>query len=113
MKNNNLFTLSMILFVSLFLSACGSSPKKMTFGDKLKNQGTEVQVLGEQWSNGEEMISEGKALIEDGEEALEDGESLVSKGRSKIEKGESMIRKGQRLKDEAERGYELRKSSSL
>ena len=64
--------------------------------------------IGEEWLEGEEMISEGKDLIEDGEDDVDDGEALISKGKKKIRKGEAMIRDGERMMKEAERAYRER-----
>ena len=89
---------------ALLLGAC-SSTKEPTFGEKLQGQGVEVQALGKQWSEGEDMIAEGNALIKSGNKEIDKGESLISKGESKVKKGESLIKKGNRLKTEAEETY--------
>ncbi|MAF68680.1 MAG: hypothetical protein CMH25_04975 [Micavibrio sp.] len=101
----------MILTLSTFmLTACGTS-QDQSFGERLEGQGSEVQKLGEQWSDGEKLIVKGKKIIKDGNEDIDDGEDLISKGKSKVKKGENLVRKGERMKTEAENTYNLRQSA--
>jgi hypothetical protein len=76
-----------LLNVSLFvfiLSATGCSSQK-TFGDKVK-------ALGEQWNEGDSMITE--------------GEAMVQKGTEMIRQGNLMIKQGHQLKADSERSIQ-------
>lgn len=72
------------ILLTLILSATGCSSQK-TFGDKVKS-------LGEQWNEGDTMITE--------------GEMMVQKGTEMIRQGNLMIKQGHQLKMDSERSIQ-------
>lgn len=106
---------ALLLAMATGVSACSSSPETPSFGEHVAAQSGEVARIGENWTEGEELILKGQELVEDGRDAVDDGERLVRKGekkmsagRSDISKGERMIAKGERMKREAEQAYRMR-----
>lgn len=87
----------------ILLSACSSTPP--TFGEKLQSQGLEVQKIGKQWSEGDNMIEKGNKLIEKGNKEIKKGETLVTKGHDKVTTGESLVKQGTEMKTSAEQTF--------
>ena len=89
------------------LSAC-SSNEAPTFGEALIGQGKEVEVIGEQWEDGNELIEEGSELVEEGKEDIAEGKDLIYKGEKIVNEGQEKIVKGRKLKESAEEAYKMR-----
>ena len=90
----------------ILLNACTN--KEATFGDKLLGRGDEIHKIGEQWSEGNNLIKEGSELVQSGRKDIDTGGSLISKGQSKIQNGEALITKGNLLKANSEASYKKR-----
>ena len=90
----------------LLLGACTSTG--LTYGEKIQNQGAETQVIGQNWSEGESLVTKGNELIQSGNEEIDKGKDMVSKGEATVREGESLVRKGNLLKTGAEESYQRR-----
>lgn len=90
---------------ALILAACSGGPDETTFGGQLELQGGAVAQIGENWTEGAELMVNGAELIEEGEDDLARGRRLVRSGESDIDRGREMIRRGERLQAEAEAAY--------
>ncbi len=88
-----------LLLVSA-LSACSS--KTPTLGETMRNQGIELAAIGDQWTEGDMLVSEGEQQLDDGKAMIEDGRELMNDGDGLVDQGEANIRKGQNLKRTAE-----------
>jgi hypothetical protein len=66
--------------------SCSTSPP--TLGEKMINQGQSMAKVGEQWVEGETMISKGEKMIKQGEEQVEEGKQLITKGRAMMKESE-------------------------
>ena len=86
-----------------FLGGCSSTP---SLGDAMRAQGVELAAIGEQWTEGDDLVDEGEEQIEDGRAMIEDGKELVSQG-------EANIREGQDLKRTAELTYRNKTGKEL
>ncbi|WP_316015767.1 hypothetical protein [Roseobacter sp. HKCCA0434] len=93
------------LATALTLAACASGPDEDTFGGQLQLQGGAVAGIGEQWSEGAEMIARGEALVESGEDDRNRGRRLVRSGENDIDRGRDLQRRGERMQREAEEAY--------
>jgi len=78
------------------LAACSSNEPKL--GDLIRDQGVELADIGEQWTEGNELIDEGRDQIDQGQDMISEGEDL-------IETGEDNIERGQLAKEQAEVSY--------
>lgn len=99
-------TFSGPLLVSImlaFLGGCSSTP---SLGDAMRAQGVELAAIGEQWSEGDD-------LLEEGEEQLEDGRTMIEEGKELVSQGEANIREGQDLKRTAELTYRNKTGKEL
>lgn len=93
------------LLAILALAACGSS-EPPTFGERLSHRGDDVQKLGSQWSEGNDLILKGHDLVKSGQEEAADAQEELEDARVKANKGQSMITKGTTMKTNAENTYQ-------
>lgn len=101
--------LAALLLVSS-LGACSSTP---TLGDSIRAQGAELATIGDQWSEGNDLIEEGREQIEDGQDMVAKGKRLISKGEALAEKGEDNVQRGQEMKRGAEATYRQKTGREL
>ncbi len=85
-----LFCVIVIGIGSILLAGCATSNKK-DYGNSMQSIGGKAQELGEQWTEGEELIGEGNKLVK---------QSMMDKA-----KGENMIKKGMQMQAESERMF--------
>ena len=60
--------ISLIVTCLVMLASCGH--KENSFGDRLKDQGKQTVALGNQWKQGEELISAGQRLKDKGNKLI-------------------------------------------
>ena len=77
------------------LGACSSGP---SLGEAMRAQGVELAAIGDQWTEGDE-------LVEEGQEQVEDGQTMIKKGRKLADQGEANIERGEKMRRMAEASY--------
>jgi hypothetical protein len=77
------------LFLVAALGACSTGP---SLGEAMRAQGVELAAIGDQWTEGDELVEEGQEQVEDGQAMIKKGNKLVDKGEANIERGEQMRR---------------------
>lgn len=112
MKPNRKRDLCTALSLLLLLGAC-SSAADLTYGEKIQNQGAETQQIGQNWSEGESLVTKGNSLIQSGNKHIDKGKDMISEGESTVREGETLVRQGNRLKSGAEESYQRRNLGNL
>ena len=98
-----------LLLVAL-LGACSSGP---SLGDSIRAQGVELAAIGDQWSEGDELIEEGEEQVEDGQDMIKNGRKMAQKGERLVDEGNENIQRGQELKRVAEASYRKKTGKDL
>ena len=99
MSNN-----AVLMFVLLGTVLTGCASKGPSFGDSVRAEGNAVADIGDNWEKGQAMVRKGNKLIRKGNKQIADGKENVADGTS-------MVKTGEKLVSDAERAYELSKSS--
>lgn len=97
--------LTVPIFAVLALVACGGS-EPPTFGDRLTDRGSNVQKLGKQWTEGDDLVAQGNKLVAEGQKEAEEAQKDSADAQAKINKGQVMITKGRHLKMNSEALYQ-------
>jgi|GEM_PF-3707231 len=97
-----------ILLISIValvaLAGCGKSEPKL--GDVIHDQGIELAEIGDQWTEGSELIDEGRDQIEEGQDMINEGQSL-------LETGNDNVKRGKQAKEQAELSYRQKTGQEL
>lgn len=84
--------------MAVLITLAGCSKSEPTLGDTIRAQGIGLAEIGEQWSEGNDMLDEGRDQIEQGQDMINEGESL-------LETGKDNVKRGQQAKQQAEVSY--------
>jgi len=85
-----------LMVVLVSLAGCGKSEPKL--GDAIREQGIGLADIGDQWTEGDELVVEGRDQIERGQDMINEGERLLETGRDNVNRG-------QQAKQQAELTY--------
>ena len=83
-------TMGLLAVLLTAIASCSTSPP--TLGEKMIQQGQSMSEVGEQWVDGEKMISKGENMIKQGEEQIEAGKQLITKGRAMMKASEDIYK---------------------
>ena len=103
MKRNSRIFLASMAAMSV-LAGCSSSEPKL--GDAIRAQGVELAAIGDQWTEGDDLIDEGRDQVERGQDMINEGEGLIETGRDNI-------KRGQQAKQQAELSYRQKTGQEL
>ena len=101
---NNLH-LAAIAASSIFaLAACaGNENSPMTTGERISQQGSQINQYGDAWSSGHADVAEGERSIERSNRSIERAESQMADARESLARAEDRLRAAQQDKGAAER----------
>lgn len=87
------------------LVACTTS-REPTYGEMIRDEGTALKSVGEQWSTGEALVERGEKRIRDGQKRVRDGERMIEEGREMSREGTELMRES-RLRYEQRDGQPI------
>lgn len=96
----------LLVSMPILTALAGCSSNEPTLGDIIREQGTGLAAIGDQWAEGHERLEEGRFQIEQGQEMINEGESLLATGNDNV-------RTGQQAKQQAEQNYRERTGREL
>lgn len=83
-----------IISISLIstLIGCSSPP---TIGQQMIAQGSDTQVWGEKWQDGQSLVDKGNKKIKHGKKLIASGKDEVSDGKNMVKKGKKIMKKSE------------------
>lgn len=95
-----------LVSLAAFIALVGCSKEEPRLGDVIRDQGVELAGIGDQWTEGNELIDEGRDQVEQGQDMINEGERL-------LETGKDNITRGQQGKQQAELTYRQKTGREL
>lgn len=80
-----------LVIVCIGLASCATD-REPTYGERIQDEGSSLKAVGEQWSEGEELVTKGEKRLKDGQDRLNEGERMIEEGRDMINEGTELMR---------------------
>lgn len=87
----SMIKIMLIILVCIGLTACATD-REPTYGERIQDEGSSLKAVGEQWSEGEELVKKGEERLEDGQNRIREGERMIEEGRDMIKEGTELMR---------------------
>jgi len=95
-----------VLGVISLVTACASSPKEASFGERLMQRGDQAKNIAKKWDEGNNMVNKGTEMKTKGQKTISDGQAQISKGERMIQDGDKLIENGKKLMADSETSYQ-------
>lgn len=95
-----------VLGIISLVTACASSPKEGSFGERLMDRGQQAKNIAKKWDDGNKMVSKGTEMKTKGQKTISDGQAQITKGERMIQDGDKLIENGKKMMADSESSYQ-------
>lgn len=95
-----------VLGVISLVTACASSPKETSFGERLIQRGDQAKNIAKKWDEGNKMVNKGTEMKTKGQKTISDAQAQITKGERMIQDGDKLIENGKKLMADSETSYQ-------